>query len=245
MEFHSTNTSINMPIPEQNNCLIGQCLSTVNDDLLVSAARCVDASAFVELYERHSRKVLPRLYRITKNREDAEDALQDAAMRAFLHVKDFEGRANFSSWLTRIATNSALMVLRKRRTAEISIEHIYDDSENSRGWEPRDLAETPEASYRRRESERLMRNAIQRLPCIFREAVELQHSREYSTEQVAAELGISLSAAKSRLMRARKAVKHRLSRNSRMYAGASTVSIRRTSPSGVRSKMASTSRQAL
>lgn len=251
MEFSSTNTSIHTPIPEQNHCLIGQCLNAMNDDLLVSAARSGDASAFVELYQRHSRKVLPRLYRITKNREDAEDALQDAALRAFLHVKSFEGRANFSSWLTRIATNSALMVLRKRRTAEISIEEIYDDSENSRAWEPRDLAETPEASYGRREGERLMRNAIQRLPCIFREAVELQHNREYSTDQVAAELGISLSAAKSRLMRARKAVKRRLSASSRMRAAASTDSIRRTSPSGITApsaidaKIASTSRPAL
>jgi RNA polymerase sigma-70 factor, ECF subfamily len=207
MQLNSTNT-----FSEQNNCLIGGCPNALNDDGLVSAARSGDRNAFLELYQRHSRKVLPRIYRITKNREDAEDAFQDAIMRAFIHMKSFEGRSNFTSWLTRIATNSALMVLRKKRLGlEISIEQMSDDSENARAWEPRDHAETPEASYARRESERLLRNAVQRLPGIFREAVELQNGREYSTSEVAEELGISLSAAKSRLMRARRVVRQRLS----------------------------------
>jgi RNA polymerase sigma-70 factor, ECF subfamily len=202
---------VNTPIPNHNNVVIGECLSAWDDDLLVPAARAGDRSAFVELYERHSRKLLPRIYRITKNREDAEDAFQDAVLRAFAHMKGFEGRSNFTSWLTRIAINSALMVLRKRRGGEVSIDQIFDDSENSRAWEPRDLTETPEARYARRESEELVRSAIQRLPCIFREAVELQHSRDYSSSQIAEELGISVSAAKSRLTRARRAMRRRLS----------------------------------
>ncbi len=207
MELNSTNT-----FNEQNDCLIGLCLSALNDERLVSAARSGDRNAFLELYQRHSRKVLPRIYRITKNREDAEDAFQDAILRAFVHMKSFEGRSTFTSWLTRIATNSALMVLRKKRSgSEISIEQMCDDSTNARAWEPRDGAETPEASYARRESERLLRNTVQRLPGIFREAVELQNGREYSTSEVAEELGISLSAAKSRLMRARRVVRRRLS----------------------------------
>jgi RNA polymerase sigma-70 factor (ECF subfamily) len=201
---------VNTPIPNRNN-IAGECLSAWDDELLVSAAKAGDRSAFVELYERHSRKVLPRIYRITKNREDAEDAFQDAVLRAFAHVKGFEGRSNFASWLTRIAINSALMVLRKRRGAEISIEQMCDHSENPRAWEPSDHSETPEACYARRESEGLLRNAIQRLPCIFRDALELQHSRECSSSQVAEELGISVSAAKSRLMRARRTVRRGLS----------------------------------
>ncbi len=203
---------VNTSIPEHNNVVIAGCLSTMDDMRLVSAASAGDHSAFTELYERHSRKVLSSIYRITKNQEDAEDAFQDAILRAFVHLKSFEGRSNFTSWLTRIAINSALMVLRKRRGGEVSFEQICDDSEkNSRAWEPRDQAETPERRYARRESEELLRGAIQRLPCIFREAVELQFAREYSTSQIAQELGISLSAAKSRLMRARKTMRRRLS----------------------------------
>ena len=207
MELSSTTA-----FTQRNNCLIGPCLRAMNDEFLVSAARSGNTSAFVELYERHSRKVLPRIYRITKNREDAEDAFQDAVLRAFVHIKGFEGRSNFTSWLTRIAINSALMALRKRRTrAEISIEQMCDDAEISRAWEPPDQAENPETYYAQRESQQLLRNAMERLPGIFREAMELQHAQDYSTTQVADELGISPSAAKSRLMRARRTVQRRLS----------------------------------
>ncbi|MGA7312822.1 MAG: sigma-70 family RNA polymerase sigma factor, partial [Silvibacterium sp.] len=151
----------------------------MNEEVLVSAARSGDPGAFVELYERHSKKVLPRIYRITNNREDAEDAIQDAVLRAFVHVKSFEGRSSFASWLTRIAINSALMVLRKRRAGtEIPIEQLSEQSENRRAWEPQDHAESPETYAARRQSEELLRNAIQRLPCIFREAVELQQAEE-------------------------------------------------------------------
>lgn len=203
MQFNSVNSSIE----EQNACVIGQCLSAMDEELLVSAARSGNTSAFNELYERHSKKVFPRIYRITKNREDAEDVLQEAALRAFLHLESYEGRSSFLTWLTRIAINSALMALRKRRNNQISIEQMSDDEETSRPWEPCDDGETPEARYVRCEREALLMNAIQRLPHIFREIVELQRSDEYSTTQIAEELGISLSAAKSRLMRARKSLR--------------------------------------
>jgi len=202
----------NASIPEQNCVLIAPCLSAMNDEVLVSAARSGDSGAFIELYDRHAKKILPRIYRITKNREDAEDALQDAVLRAFVHVKSFEGRSSFTSWLTRIAINSVLMLLRKRRGGiEIPIETLFDHSANRRTWETQDNADTPEAYYARRQSEKLLRDAIQRLPGIFRDVVEVQHAQECSTGRVAAELGISESAVKSRLMRARKVLRRRLS----------------------------------
>lgn len=204
-------------VSERNVCVTSRGLKAVEDDILVSAAKSGDTTAFNELYSRHSRKILPRIYRITKNREDAEDVLQEAALRAFLHMKGFEGRASFSSWLTRIAINSALMVLRKRRVFEVSIEQMSDDEESSRPWEPSDNAETPEARYARCEREELLINSIQRLPYAFREVIDLQRSDECSTTQIAEELGISLSATKSRLMRARKTLR-RLSK-AQIHAG--------------------------
>ena len=203
MELRSVNSSIS----EQNCAVIGECLGAMNEELLVSAARAGDRSAFNELYTRHSWKVRQRVYSITKNREDAEDVIQEAALRAFLHLKSFEGRSSFSSWLTRIAINSALMTLRKKRRDEISIDQTCDQDDRSRPWEPCDNAETPEARYARCEREALLIRAIQRLPYIFREIIELQKSNEYSTLQIAQELGISLAAAKSRLMRARKTLR--------------------------------------
>ena len=213
MEFNPVGSSF----PEQTPCLVARSLIAMNDELLVSAAKSGDTSAFNELYKRHSRKVLPRINRITRNQEDAEDVMQEAALRAFLHLKKYEGRSSFLTWFTRIAINSALMVLRKRRRAEISIEDMSNDDDISRPWEPCDQAETPEARYARFERQALLMNAIQRLPEIFRKVVELQQSDNYSTTKIADELGISLSAAKSRLMRARKTLrrlsKTRIARN--------------------------------
>src|SRR5579871_2039234 len=85
------------------------------NERLVAAALDGDYRAFSALCDLHSAHLLRTIYRITRNREDAEDALQDTLMRAFLHMRSFDGRAQFVTWMTRIAINSALMILRKRR----------------------------------------------------------------------------------------------------------------------------------
>lgn len=203
MEFNSVNSSIS----DQNAYLVGRCQSAMNEKLLIAAARSGDKSAFNELYVRHSRKLLPMIYRITKNREDAEDALQEASLKAFLHFETYEGRSNFLTWLTRIAINSAFMVLRKRHTAEFSMEQMSRSEDGSRSWEPCDNAETPEARYARCETAALLVGAIQRLPWISREILKLKQSGKYSSAQIASKLGISVAAMKSRLMRARKSLR--------------------------------------
>src|SRR5271154_4050653 len=86
-----------------------------NDEFLVKAARSGEDWAFSELWLRHSKKIFNTMYRVTRNRQDAEDALQDAFLKAFLHLNNFDGRSSFSTWLTRIAINSALMILRRKR----------------------------------------------------------------------------------------------------------------------------------
>ena len=190
----------------ENDILINQAPREMNDKLLVLAAKAGNRSAFVELCERHSKKLLSRVYRITKNWEDAEDVLQDSLLKAFVHLKSFECRSSFSSWLTRIAINSALMHLRKKRGIEISIDYFGDDSQTWRTWELWDHSPTPESHYARREREELLKSVILRLPPKFRQAVELRHTLGYSTKEIAQTLGISVAAAKSRLLRARMAV---------------------------------------
>ena len=86
------------------------------DESLVEAAKAGHASAFATLCERYMQQTLRATYRITRNREDSEDAVQDALLRAFVHLKDFNGESSFATWLTRIAINSALMILRKKRS---------------------------------------------------------------------------------------------------------------------------------
>jgi RNA polymerase sigma-70 factor (ECF subfamily) len=187
---------------------ISHSLKQRSDEWLVSAARDGDANAFAELRDRHSSKILRTTYRITGNWEDAEDALQDAFLKAFLHLNKFEGRSSFLSWVTRIAINMSLMILRKKRAKkELSIDVSDDDCESCDRWEPLDLREDPERRYARHERAELLRRAIHRLRPALRTAVELQQAQEYSMQELADSLGISLAAAKSRLLRARLSIR--------------------------------------
>jgi RNA polymerase sigma factor (sigma-70 family) len=181
--------------------------SDLSDELLVSAAQAGDASAFVELKDRHANKLLSRIYRITRNWQDAEDVLQESFLKAFVHLPGFEGRSSFSSWITRIAINSALMLLRKRRVVEVSIDAFASDGGTWSGWEIADIRTTSEEAYAQREVEQHLRSAIRRLRPALRKVVHLRRSEDYPTSEIAAALGISVAAAKSRLMRAKTALR--------------------------------------
>ena len=195
---------MNLQIPANNGAIISQGLKQMSDEWLVLTAREGSANAFAELRDRHSSKILRTTYRITRNWEDAEDALQDSFLKAFLHLNKFEGRSTFLSWVTRIAINTALMIMRKKRAnKELSIDPDGNGCESYDRWEPPDLREDPERRYVRHERAELLRGAIRRLPPVLRTAVELQQAQEYSVQELADSLGISLAAAKSRLLRAR------------------------------------------
>jgi RNA polymerase sigma-70 factor, ECF subfamily len=105
------------------NCISSSNLETVSEQHLLSAAREGDQAAFGEICKRHSKKILRVALRITRNYEDAEDALQESLLKAMIHIRDFDGRSRFSTWLTRIAINAALMKIRvKRKYRESSIQ---------------------------------------------------------------------------------------------------------------------------
>ena len=120
---------MNLSTPAAKSPSINYNLEQMNDEILVAAAKAGNASAFTELSNRHSGKLRRSLYRITHNWYDADDALQEALLKAFMHLNRFECRSSFSSWLTSIAINSARMILRKRRaSSEISIESPYENA---------------------------------------------------------------------------------------------------------------------
>jgi RNA polymerase sigma factor (sigma-70 family) len=174
-----------------------------SDEALVAAAKSGDHPAFVELWDRHSNTAFRTVYRVTGNRDDAEDAIQDAWMKAYVHLKTFDGRAKFSTWLTRIAINSALMILRKRRAhSEISIDGSAD-GETWRQWEMADKRVNIEEHYARKEAEWHLKRAIHRLRPTLRTIIEIQQSHEGSVKEIAEAAGISVAAVKSRLLRAR------------------------------------------
>jgi RNA polymerase sigma-70 factor (ECF subfamily) len=172
-----------------------------SDEILVEAAKSGDRSAFAELWRRHSKTAFRNVYRITKNQADTEDVIQDAWIKALVHLRGFDGRAAFSTWITRIAINSALMTLRRRRSRpETSME--LTDGETCRAREIADYRENAEMHYVRRQSAERLRRAIGELRPHLRSVIEMQANDRRVTE-IAELAGISVTATKSRLSRAR------------------------------------------
>lgn len=175
-----------------------------SDQRLVLAAQSGCKTAFNELWNLYSRRVFRTIFSITKNTQDAEDVMQDTFLRAFVAFDSFEGRSSFYSWLTRIAINSALGILRKRRSRpEISFNSPLQWDEDDAPVDLRDLAPDPEQTYDQRQRRARLLRAIHRLPTNLREAVQALLAEECSVREVADRLNISEAAAKSRLYRAR------------------------------------------
>jgi RNA polymerase sigma-70 factor (ECF subfamily) len=173
------------------------------DEVLVEAAKLGDHLAFVELWTRHSDRAFKVVYRIMRNRDDAEDVIQDAWIKAYVHLNTFDGRAKFLTWLTRIAINSALMILRKRRARpETSID--VADNDIWQRYESADRMKDVEEVYALHESVEVLRRAICRLHPTLRNVIQMHQSNDRSVKETAELAGISVAATKSRLLRARK-----------------------------------------
>jgi RNA polymerase sigma factor (sigma-70 family) len=180
---------------------------SAQEEMLLSAAQSGQESAFVELCYRHSRRILFTLSRITKNKEDAEDAFQESILKAFVHFGDFNRASSFGTWLTRISINSALMLLRKRRVRpEASVDEQFDESARPLQWEIADRHPNPEQYYIQSENQRRLRSAVSQLPTVYRRILEIRLRSEGSMKEIAEEAGITIGATKSRLLRARKAL---------------------------------------
>jgi RNA polymerase sigma-70 factor (ECF subfamily) len=175
---------------------------------LIAAAKGGERSPFGELCERHMKQVSYVTRRIIPNREDAEDAAQECFLNAFVHLKDFDGRSRFATWLTRIAINAALMKLRKnRRAREVPIDEPNPSFEPIAQREFRDDAPDPEESCSARERRRILKSAISGLRPRARRVVELHQLQEHSLRETAQILGISTTAVKARMFHARVALR--------------------------------------
>jgi RNA polymerase sigma factor (sigma-70 family) len=182
-----------------------QVVTSINQASLLATAESGEAAALDTQYRAHAEKLFRTVHRITRNREDAEDAVQDSFLRAFIHLKSFDGRSTFSTWLTRIGINSALMILRKKRNfREIS---AYGRCVDKTLWEVPDSAPNPEIRWAEREQEGILRDAISNLRPKVRRALELQILEHRSVEETAAQIGISVAAAKGRVFHAKAALR--------------------------------------
>jgi RNA polymerase sigma-70 factor (ECF subfamily) len=187
---------------------------TASDDLaLVHASKSGDVAAFEELVKRYDRKLLRIAQHITHNREDAEDIVQEAFLKAFQHLDQFREDSKFSTWLIRITLNQSLMKLRKwRPTREISIDNDFQREGDNLPIDVADWAPNPEELYRAAELREILRKTLQELGVGLRVVFVLRDMEGLSIEQTAEALGLSLAAVKARSFRARLQLRERLSR---------------------------------
>jgi RNA polymerase sigma-70 factor (ECF subfamily) len=184
-----------------------------DESQLISQAKAGDYSAFEELVNRYERKIYRLGMNITGNREDAEDVLQEAFLKAFEHLPDFREDSRFYTWVVRIAVNEALMKLRKRRASrEVPVDDAGDENGEVMVREFADWKPNPEQQYAQSELERILQDAVSALPPGFRTVFYLRDVEGLSTEETAQVLDLTEGAVKARLFRARLRLREELSK---------------------------------
>lgn len=179
-------------------------VSQETDEELIRLVCLGQRELFAHLLGRYERRVYHIVQGILNNPADSEEVLQESFLKAFQHLAEFRGESQFPTWLTRIAINEARMRLRKYRTKLYdSIDEPREDEMDLRPRELRDWEPNPEERLAKAEMASLLEKAIRALPIIYREALILRDVDHLSTEEAALALGISVSAAKARLFRAR------------------------------------------
>jgi len=186
---------------------------TFDEAALVERARTGDQQAFGELVHQYERKIYRLAMNITRQEEDAEDVLQEAFLKAYEHLDRFKGDSKFYTWLVRIAVNEALMKLRQRKgDRTVPLDEPLDTGEETMAREIAVWADNPEQQYSKEEIQRILTDAVDSLKPDFRTVFTLRDIEEMSTEETAEILGISIPAVKSRLLRARLALREKLTR---------------------------------
>ena len=184
-----------------------------DESALVAKARAGDAQAFTDLVHQYERKIYRLAKNITQNDEDAEDVLQEAFLKAYEHLDTFQGSSKFYTWIVRIAVNEALMKLRKRKgDRTVPLDEPLDTGEEMVTREIAVWEDNPEQKYSREEIKEILDRAVESLKPDFRTVFTLRDIEELSTEETAQVLGISIPAVKSRLLRARLALREKLTR---------------------------------
>jgi RNA polymerase sigma-70 factor (ECF subfamily) len=201
-------TNVEMPsisYEDSGTLLSGNDYALALDDQLLAAARSLDGRAFTELSGRYLRSIRNKVYRIVGNSEDMEDVVQESLLSAYLHLNQFRGSCSFSQWITRIAINTALMFLRRRKVRpEVSFDQNGESDQAFSTWEFPDPSPSAEQTCVRQEALASVSRALNQLPLLYRNVFEQYHVQEHSLREIANELGITVASVKSRLFRARR-----------------------------------------
>lgn len=185
----------------------------LEDDRLVELAQGGDQQAFTELVRRYKPACMKVALSMLRDREDAEDEVQNAVWKAYEHVGQFQRDARFSTWLTRIVVNQCLMKIRKQKRARFLYLDEGSTQEDVATLELPSQEHTPEQDLARREVARVVQSEIGRIPPLLRHVFVMRDVQQMSMPDVAERLGISVAAAKSRLLRARAELRERLKKH--------------------------------
>ena len=178
---------------------------------LLVAARNGDEQAFETLFKRYQQKTFAVVLRYTRVVEDAEDIVQQSFYKAFAHLSQFQGESSFSTWLTRIAINEALMFLRRiGAVREVSLDDIRDAQGSVVSLGIPDSNANPETRYSRREEVRILSKAVRNLRPRLRKTIVLRELRELSTSETARRMGLSVTSVKARIFRGRRELRQEL-----------------------------------
>jgi RNA polymerase sigma-70 factor, ECF subfamily len=173
------------------------------DAELVAQAQGGKLEAFEELVRRHTQLIYRTLMAILGDPADAQDAMQDTLLSAFKHISGFQGRSKFSTWLVSIARNTALQRLRGRKNIESLDEGEYEEDRDFRPRQVRAWQDNPEQCFSKSEIRQLVERGLLQLPAKYRVVVMLRDIEQLSTDEVARQLGLSVPAVKTRLLRGR------------------------------------------
>jgi len=206
-----------------------------SDATLIAAIKNGESQAFEFLVKRHEAKAFRIAFRITRNREDAQDVVQESFHKAFTHLDRFQEKSSFSTWLTRIAINEGLMSLRKTRAArEFSVYDMKSETEDLFPLQTPDRGKNPGEIYEQLETERILCEAMSHLSAESRTVVRLQ-LEERTVREIAEILGLGISTLKSRLLRARRKLHVLLTSGPELGIGGAITTTRRGCDGGLNS----------
>jgi len=203
------------------------------DSTLVTAAKNGESQAFDFLVKRHEAKTFRIAFRITRNREDAKDVVQESFLKAFMHLDRFQEKSTFSTWLTRIAINEGLMCLRRTRgQREVSVDDMQSATEDLFPREAPDRGKNPGEIYEQLETERILCEAMNHLSAESRTVVRLQ-LEERTVREIAESFGLGIPTLKSRLLRARRKLHVLLTSGPELGSGGAITTTRRGCDGGL------------
>jgi RNA polymerase sigma-70 factor (ECF subfamily) len=206
-----------------------------SDSTLVAATKNGESQAFEFLVKRHEARTFSVAFRITRNREDAQDVVQQSFHKAFMHLDTFQEKSSFSTWLTRIVINEGLMCLRRTRARrEVSLDDVKSESEELFPPEIPDSGENPAEIYEQLENERIVCDAMNQLSAEFRTVVRMR-LEERTVSETAEILGLGITTLKARLFRARQKLRVLLTRSPEFRGDRTMSKTRQRRDSGLNS----------